>query len=138
MIELYREEYIKAGHEMANIQIGAHMHTFIMDDEQRLIDTYFPLYKSQMDRIGKQRGRQPYTLEQFQAGMSLRGALLMGTAEQVANKIALIVQTLGLTRFVAHLDIGGPSHDDMMRAIDIYARDIIPHITMMISSSTNH
>lgn len=105
MLDLYREEYVKAGHDIKNMQIGAHMHTFIMESEEELIQKYFPLYKSQMDRIGKTRGRQPYTLEQFEGGMSQRGALLMGTPEHVANKLALIVKTLGLTRFVAHMDI---------------------------------
>lgn len=52
----------------------------------------------------------------------------MGSPEQVANKIALIVKTLDLTRFVAHMDIGGPTHEDMMHSIDIYAREIIPAI----------
>ena len=56
MIELYKDEYTKAGHEIDQMQIGAHIHTFIMEDEQQVIDTYFPLYKSQMDRIGKTRG----------------------------------------------------------------------------------
>ncbi len=128
MIELYKEEYTKAGHDLAIMQIGAHMHTFVMEDEQQIIDTYFPLYKSQMDRVGTTRWRQPYTLEQFQSGISQRGALLMGSPEQVANKIALIVKTLDLTRFVAHMDIGGPTHEDMMHSIDIYAREIIPAI----------
>ena len=128
MLDLYREEYVKAGHDIKNMQIGAHMHTFIMESEEELIQKYFPLYKSQMDRIGKTRGRQPYTLEQFEGGMSQRGALLMGTPEHVANKLALIVKTLGLTRFVAHMDIGGPVHADMMRSIDVYAREIIPAI----------
>lgn len=135
MIELYKDEYTKAGHEIDQMQIGAHMHTFIMEDEQQVIDTYFPLYKSQMDRIGKTRGRQPFTLEQFEGWMSQRGALLMGRPEHVANKIALIVQTLGLTRFVAHMDIGGPAHDDMMRSIDIYAREIIPAINDYVTTT---
>ena len=67
--------------------------------------------------------------------MSQRGALLMGGPEHVANKIALIVQKLGLTRFVAHMDIGGPAHDDMMRSIDIYAREIIPAINDYVTTT---
>lgn len=77
MIELYREEYTKHGHDINMMQIGAHMHSFVMEDEGLLIDRYFPLYKSQMDRIGKTRGRSPYTIQQFEAGMSQHGALLM-------------------------------------------------------------
>lgn len=128
MIELYKQEYQKHGHDMNMMQIGAHMHTFIMEDEQQVIDRYFPLYKSQMDRIGKTRWRSSYTLDQFEGGMSQRGALLMGSPKHVANKLALIIQTLGLTRFVAHMDIGGPIHDDMMRSIDVYSREIIPAV----------
>lgn len=135
MIELYKQEYIKHGHDISTMQIGAHMHTFIMQDEQQVIDTYFPLYKSQMDRVGKTRGRSPYTLEQFEWWMSQRGALLMGSPEHVANKVALIVQKLGLTRFVAHMDIGWPAHKDMLYSIDTYAREIIPAINDYLANT---
>lgn len=135
MIEMYKEEYIKHGHSIHDMQIWAHMHTFVVDDEQDLINRYFPLYKYQMDRIGSSRGRSEYSLEQFQGGMSPQWALCMGNWEQVANKIAMIVKELGLTRFVAHMDIGGPAHDDMLRSIDLYARDIIPALNDYLSKA---
>ena len=59
----------------------------------------------------------------------------MGTAKQVANKIAMIVQKLGLTRFIAHMDIGGPDHDDMLHSIDIYARDVIPALSNYLATT---
>ena len=47
----------------------------------------------------------------------------------------MIVKELGLTRFVAHMDIGGPAHDDMLRSIDLYARDIIPALNDYLSKA---
>jgi probable LLM family oxidoreductase len=135
LIELYKTQYEQHGHEVSDMQIGVHMHTFVMDEERQLVEQYFPLYKAQMDRIGKSRGRTPYTEEQFVAGMSPYGALCMGTPKQVAHKIALIIKTLGVTRFVGHMDVWGPPHATMMHTIDLYAQHTIPQANIIFAAS---
>jgi hypothetical protein len=60
--------------------------------------------------------------------MSPEGALFMGNADQVTEKIIHIIEMFGLTRFVAHLDIGGPSHKEIMKAIELYGTQVVPAI----------
>lgn len=126
LVEYYKEQFIRYGHDFNNIQIGVHSHTFIGNSKEEIIKDYFPHYKEQMDRIGRDRGWTPYTEQQFAGGISSHGSLFMGSPEEVTTKIIKVIEMFNLTRFIAHLDVGGPSHEDMMKNIELYANEVIP------------
>ena len=128
LIDFYKTQYIEFGHDPEKMQVGVHSHTFIGDSREQLTKEYFPLYAAQMDRIGKDRGWNPYTQMQFEGGMSPEGALFMGDHEQVTEKIIRTIEMFGLTRFIAHLDIGAPSHKDMMKTIELFGTKVIPEV----------
>lgn len=126
MIDFYKEHYQSYGHDVGKMQIAVHSHTFIAGSQQELLDNYFPHYAAQMDRVGKTRGWAPYTKMQFQGGMGPDGALFMGDVDQVTEKIIKTIEMFGLTRFIAHIDVGAPSHADMMKCIELYGTKILP------------
>lgn len=128
LIQFYKQQYKEFGHNPDNMQIGVHAHTFFADTKEELLESYFPLYKAQMDRVGKDRGWTPYTKLQFESGMSPDGALVMGNAEEAADKIINMIEMFKLTRFVAHIDVGAPDHESTMKAIEIYGKEVIPRI----------
>lgn len=128
MVEFYKEQYEKHGHDLSKMQIGVHSHTFIADSMEDLTENYYPYYAAQMDRIGSQRGWPKYKQMQFLGGMSPEGALFMGEHEAVTEKIIKTIEMFGLNRFVAHIDVGGPKHKDLMKAIELYATKVIPEV----------
>lgn len=128
LFRLYREEYIKNGHDIANLRIGIHSHALIGDNGQATADSYFPLYAAQMDRIGRERGWPKYSRAQFDGGRSIHGALFVGEPSEVTDKILRQQELFGLTRFMAHLDVGGPAHKDIMRAIELFGTRVAPEI----------
>ena len=133
LIDFYKQQYIQFGHDPEKMQVGVHSHTFLADSKQELLDNYFPYYKAQMDRIGKDRGWAPYTQMQFEGGMSPEGALFMGDAHQVAEKMIQTIEMFGLTRFIAHIDVGGPTHKEMMKAIELYGSKVLPEVRKAIN-----
>lgn len=128
LIDFYKDQYLRYGHDLEKMQVGIHSHTFVAGSQREILDDYFPYYSAQMDRIGRDRGWQPYTKMQFEGGMSPEGALFMGDVGQVAEKMIDSISYFGLTRFIAHLDVGGPSHKQMMKAIELYATKVIPRV----------
>ena len=128
LIDLYKTQYAAHGHDPSAMEIAVHSHSFIGESQQDLLNNYFPYYAAQMDRIGRDRGWSPYTKMQFEGGMDAEGALFMGDANQVAEKIIEIIEYFGLTRFVAHIDVGGPPHNDMMKSIELYGDKVIPMV----------
>jgi len=128
LVDFYKENYKIYGHDVSKMQIGVHSHTFVTDSEAELLDNYFPYYAAQMDRIGKSRGWSPYTKMQFQGGMTPEGALFMGEPKKVIDKMIATIEMFGLTRFIAHIDVGGPSHKEMMKAIELYGTKVLPEV----------
>ncbi len=128
LIDFYKQEYEKHGHDVDKMQIGVHSHTFIGDSKEDIVENYFPHYAASMNRIGQTRGWPPFTKRQFLAGMSPEGALYMGDPNEVADKILETIEMFDLTRFVAHIDIGGPSHKDLIKTIELFGNKVVPQI----------
>lgn len=131
LIDFYKEEYLKHGHDEARMEVGIHSHTFITQSKQDLLDNYYPLYAAQMDRVGSSRGWPPYNKAQFLAGLGPAGALFMGESEEVTDKILKTVELLGINRFVAHIDVGGPAHNDLLSSISAFGTEIVPQLKQL-------
>jgi len=111
-----------------NPQVGVHMHAFFGENSKETADAYYPLYAAQMNRIGRQRGWPPYQRQQFDAGRSANGHLVIGDANEAIDKILHLHDALGLQRFSAHMDVGAPSHASMMKSIEIFGVHIAPKV----------
>ncbi|ADY51791.1 Luciferase-like, subgroup [Pseudopedobacter saltans DSM 12145] len=128
LVRLYKEEYQKYGHDVSKMQIGIHSHTFVGENSEQTADSYYPYYADQMDRIGRDRGWPPFRKEQFEGGRKKEGALFIGDPSEVADKILYMHELFGLTRFVAHIDVGGPEHKDIMKAIELFGSKVAPEV----------
>ncbi len=128
LFELYRKTYAQYGHDPAKLRVGIHSHAFFGEDDKAMSDRYFPLYASQMNRIGKSRGWPSYQRTQFEHGKTKNGALFIGEPNEMIDKILYVQEMFGLDRFAAHMDVGSPSHKDMMKSIEIYGTKIAPKV----------
>ena len=133
LVDFYKEEYLKHGHDEAKMEIGVHSHTFVAESREDLLKNYYPLYAAQMDRIGTERGWPTFTQRQFLAGMRPEGALYMGEPNEVIDKILQTIEMFGLSRFIAHIDVGGPLHKDLLESIDLFGNKVVPEIRKQIS-----
>lgn len=127
-VNYYRKVYEEAGHDSAGIGLAVHSHTFVTGSRQTLMDDYFPAYAEQMNRVGRSRGWPPYSEMQFEGGMGPQGALFMGEPGEVADKIIKVSEMFGLTRFIAHMDVGDPGHAAMMKSIELFGTKVIPAV----------
>lgn len=128
LFEYYRKVYDHSGHDKNKFQVGVHMHAFFGEDSKKIADEYYPVYSSQMDRVGKTRGWPPYERYQYDTGRSRDGHLLISDANEAIDKILYLHELFGLTRFSAHMDVGGPSHESLMKSIEIFGTKIAPKV----------
>jgi probable LLM family oxidoreductase len=128
LFQYYKELYEHFRHDMKSFQVGVHMHSLFGDDSKRIADAYYPIYSSQMNRVGASRGWPPFTRDQFEFGRGKDGAYLIGDANEAIDKILRMHEMFGLTRFSAHMDVGGPSHELLMKSIEIYGTKIAPKV----------
>ncbi len=126
--DLYRQEYLAAGHDISKMQLATHSHGIIGQNSEQTATTYFDNYAEQMNRIGRSRGWSPYTKEQYEGGRSKEGALFIGDANQLIDKMLYHQEMFGLTRFLLHADIGAPTHKDLMKSIELLGTQVAPAV----------
>lgn len=129
----YRDEYLRNGHDAAQMQSAIHVHTFVGQDKS-VADFYFPYYSAQMARIGKERGWQGYSKAQYDMGTGKDGALFIGEPAALVDKILMVQETFGLTRFMAHMDVGAPPHRDLMKSIELFGTKVAPEVRKALAS----
>lgn len=126
VVDLYREAAAQAGHGAAQLPLAISAHGFIADDARTAAETAFPPFAEVMARIGRERGWPSYTRERFDQEIALRGALFVGGPEAVAEKILFQHRLFGHQRFLLQLSVGPMSHDDVMRAIELFGTEVAP------------
>jgi probable LLM family oxidoreductase len=127
LIDLYREEGRKAGHPATQLTVGLHSIGFLGDTTAQAADDFFPGYASTMTRIGRERGWPPATRAQFDATRGPKGALLIGDAETVAEKILYVNEALGgISRLTFQMSVSTISHRKLLHAIEILGTQVGP------------
>jgi probable LLM family oxidoreductase len=126
LVELYRKTSLDAGH--GRLPLAVHSHGYVAEDSQQAADEFFPSYAYVMSNIGRERGWPPTTRAQFEAGRSKQGALLVGSPQQVIDKILLEKELFGLDRFLLHVSVGTMPHVQIMHSIELFGTKVAPAI----------
>jgi alkanesulfonate monooxygenase SsuD/methylene tetrahydromethanopterin reductase-like flavin-dependent oxidoreductase (luciferase family) len=91
------------------------------------MNDYYPGYAETFTRIGKERGWQPVTRAHFDAQTGPKGALIVGSAEEVADKIIRHSNALGgISRLTFQMDNAGLSHEQLKEAINLIGTRVAP------------
>jgi probable LLM family oxidoreductase len=128
LASLYREAASQAGHDPAWLPISINSHAYVARTSRQAGNEYFPAYAAMMNRIGRERGWSAVTREQFEAGRSPRGALVVGSPEEVAEKILIEHELFGHQRFLAQMSVGTMPHEKVMRAIELFGTEVAPAV----------
>lgn len=126
LVELYRKTSAAAGHGI--LPLAVHSHGYISDNDQQAADEFYPYYAYSMNRIGRERGWPPTNRAQFEAGRSMQGSLLVGSPQQVTDKILYEQALFKLDRFLLHISVGNMPHDKIMRCIELFGTQVAPEI----------
>jgi probable LLM family oxidoreductase len=126
LVALYREAGRRAGHDAAELRVSINSHGFIAEDSRQAADETFPAYAEVMSRIGRERGWPPLTRSRFEAERSPRGALLIGNAQEVIDKILWEHELFGHDRFLLQLSVGTMPHEKIMHAIELLGTKVAP------------
>ena len=128
LARLYREAARRAGHDPARLPISINSHTYVADTSRQASDEYFPTYAAMMNRIGRERGWPSMTRAQFDALCGPRGALLVGSPDEVIEKILFEHELFGHQRFLAQISVGAMPHDKVLHAIELLGTKVAPAV----------
>ncbi|GEO03527.1 luciferase [Adhaeribacter aerolatus] len=127
-VKYYREVAQAAGQDPQKLQVGINSHTFIADTSQEAADQFYPSYADTMSRLGKERGWPPMTREHYEQMRSPQGSLLVGSPQQVIDKILYEHELFGHTRFLAQMTVGTMPHHQVMRSIELFGTQVAPAV----------
>jgi probable LLM family oxidoreductase len=125
LVELYRQAAAAAGHEQA-LPVAINTHAFVADDAAAATAAFAPSYVAMMSRIGRERGWPPIGREQYEELRSPRGALAVGSAAEVAEKILYEHELFGHQRYLAQMSVGAVAHRDVLRSIELFGTEVAP------------
>jgi probable LLM family oxidoreductase len=108
------------------LPVSINSHGFVADTSQAAADSFFATYADVMTRLGRERGWGAMTREQFDALTGLHGALVVGSPEQVAEKILFQQEVFGHQRFLMQSSLGAAPHREVLRSIELLGTEVAP------------
>ena len=129
LIDLYREAGRQAGHAPEQLKIGVHSLGYVAATTEEAAADFFPGYARVMTDVGKERGWSAMTRANFDAQRGPYGALVIGNAEEVTEKIIRHSEALGgISRWTFQMNAGSLPHGKLMRAIETLGTRVAPAV----------
>jgi probable LLM family oxidoreductase len=133
LVALYRQSAERAGHDLATLPLAINTHAFVGETSAQADSAFAAPYLAMMNRIGRERGWPPSGHPEYEALRSPRGALAVGSPEQVAEKILLEHELFGMSRYVGQMSVGAVRHADVLRSMELFGTEVAPVVRAEIA-----
>ena len=129
LVDLYREAGKQAGHSPDRLKVGVHALGYVAATTQEAADDFFPGYARAVTDVGKERGWPPVTRAGFDVQRGPLGALLIGSPDEVAEKILRHSEALGgISRISFQMNAASLPHAKLMQAIEAIGTRVAPAV----------
>jgi probable LLM family oxidoreductase len=127
LIDLYRETGRRHGYAADRLTVGVHSPGYVAETTEEAADVFFPGYARAVSDIGKERGWPAMTRAAFDAQRGPHGALLIGSPDEVAEKMVRHSEALGgVSRISFQMNAASLPHAKLMKAIETIGTRIAP------------
>lgn len=123
-VDAYREAATRGGHDASKLPIATTSLFYVAETEAEALEGMYPHLNGGMQAI---RG-QGYPRGQFEASTSVTDALMVGSTNQIIEKLHYQYELYGMQRFMAQIDFGGVPLEKVMKNIEIIGNEIIPAV----------
>ena len=134
---MYRHAASEAGRDPATLPVSINSHGFIADTTQEATSLALPPYLDVMGRIARERGWPPPSEAQFEADRSRRHPLIVGSPQEVIDKILMEYELFGNDRFLMQMSVGTLPHDRVMRSIELFGTVVAPAVRKEVVAVAN-
>ena len=123
-VDAYREALERSGIDPTTMPIATTSLMYTAENSQDALREYYPHLNSGMQAL---RGGG-YPKQQFAQAIDTRDALMVGSPQQIIEKIHYQYELYGHQRFMAEIDFGGVPFDKIMKNIELIATEILPAV----------
>lgn len=132
LVHLYQRSLKEFGHDEQ--PVAAHFHGLVASSDEEALETLWPHYQRTMNRLGAERGWPPASKMRLQAAMGPEGAMMAGSAQTVASKLASATRKLGLSRADLKYSAGSLPHEAMMNSIRLLGEEVKPRVHELLGA----
>ena len=130
-IDLYRKTGLAAGYPPEQLQVAISGHFHVQRDGAKARDDFFPYYRKYLAN-NLPRGRVEIPRRDYESLASPRGALFVGSVNEIVDKILFGYELFGHQRYMAQMDIGGLPFDKVRQSIELFATEVVPAVRRAI------
>jgi probable LLM family oxidoreductase len=126
-VELYRAAAEQAGHDPATLPISINAHGFVGSTSQEARETMYPYFARGMAENNHQRGAG-FLIPRpaFDAQASPRSGLLVGSPQEVIDKLLTYRELYGVNRAIIQMGFGGVPQKEHLKAIELLGTEVAP------------
>jgi len=126
-VELYRTAAAEAGHDADALPISINAHGLVARTSQAARDLMYPYFAKGMMDNNHQRGRGfRMSRAAFDAQSSPTAGLLVGSPQEVIDKLLGYHELYGLDRAILQMGFGGVPQKEHLEAIELLATEVAP------------
>jgi probable LLM family oxidoreductase len=119
--------------DQPRLPIGVHSIGLIADSDDEAADLYWKYWEPVIRQAGIERGWPAPTRESYEAEVDPNGALVVGSPETVAQKMARMARDLHLSRFDLKYDILRLPSEARARTIELFGREVVPRVRELLA-----
>ncbi|WHY77892.1 LLM class flavin-dependent oxidoreductase [Neobacillus sp. WH10] len=123
-VDAYREALERSGFDPAAMPIATTSLFNTAENSQDALREYYPHLNTGMQAL---RGGG-YPKQQFAQAIDYRDALMIGSPQQIIEKMLYQYELYGQQRFMAQIDFGGVPFDKIVKNIELIATEILPAV----------
>ncbi|MDB5117914.1 MAG: luciferase [Mucilaginibacter sp.] len=123
-VDAFRTAADQYGHDSKSLPVATTSLCYVANDSQQALIDYYPYLNQGMQLL---RGTS-YPKFQFAESSSIKNAMMVGSPQQVIDKILYQYELYGHQRFLAQIDFGGIPFDRIAKIIELLATKVAPAV----------
>ncbi len=123
-VDAYREAAQRSGFDPSGLPVATTSLFYAADTTKEALQGMYPHLNGGFQAI---RG-SGYPKQQFAQAPDTRDALMVGSTNEIIEKLLYQHELYGMQRFMAQLDFGGVPFEKVMKNIEIIGKDILPAV----------
>ncbi|NBD25169.1 LLM class flavin-dependent oxidoreductase [Paenibacillus glycinis] len=123
-IDAYRETAKERGFDPAALPVAVTSLFYAAPDSQDAMREYYPHLNAGLQALHG----TGYPKQQFAQAASVRDVMMMGSPQQIVEKLLHQYELFGHQRIMAQIDFGGIPFDKVARNIELIATEIMPAV----------
>jgi len=129
-VNVYWREAEKAGHSLDDLSIASATTVYMAEDSQTALKEYYPY----MNDMSQQLWGHSFSKDVFAQANSEKSAMMVGSPQQIIEKILYQYERFGHTRFLAQIDHGNIPFEQTLKMFEMFVDVVVPAVRKAIKN----